>query len=180
MGRRGSGEARVSVGVLPGAVGRPQPGLTWATEHSGGSEAAEAANCPGSHHLEQERTKVEGASSRGSQAEDFSFRSLALARCPMYCLTKTAMARCRRFLNLALCSWLTGRKGHLLRGEEGRSGKRGTEFWIFQSGNRRAARKACEARGAGGKVEGSFLGRARPLIQSGPVARIQTLLAAGV
>ena len=180
MGRRGSGEARVSVGGLPGAVGRPQPGLTWAAEHPGGSKAAEAANCPGGHHLEQERTKVEGASSRGSQAEDFSFRSLALARRPMYCLTNTAMASCRRFLNLALRFWLTGRKGHLLRGEEGRPGRRGTEFRIFQSGSRRAARKACEARGAGGKGEGSFLGRARPLVQSSPVARVQTLPAAGV
>lgn len=58
----GGSEGRTRVrGVLPGAPGHPQPGLTCAAERPGGiREASEAANCPGGHHLEQKRTKWKG------------------------------------------------------------------------------------------------------------------------
>lgn len=52
-GRRGSETSPVSSGVLSR--------LTWAAERPGGSEAAEATNCPGGHHLVQ---KMQGKANR--------------------------------------------------------------------------------------------------------------------
>lgn len=89
-GRRGSEVTPVSsAGVVPGAPGCPQPGLTWAAECPGGREAAEAANCPGGHHLDHNRTNVQSASGAGGPPEDFSSRGLAPDRSPTHCLTKT-------------------------------------------------------------------------------------------
>lgn len=118
-GRRGSETSPVSSGVLSR--------LTWAAERPGGSEAAEATNCPGGHHLVQKRTKVVSASSPGGQAEDFSSSSPALARRPTYCLTKTPIPNCRRPLSVALPFRIMGRKKLFLHWKEGGPWRRGAE-----------------------------------------------------
>lgn len=51
----------------------PSARLTSGAEDPGGREATEAANCPGRHHLEQERTKVELASSGGQRRRGLFF-----------------------------------------------------------------------------------------------------------
>lgn len=104
--------------------------VPWAAERLGGSEATEAAYCPGGDHLEQERTKLESCWSWW-QPEDFSSRRLALARRPTYCLTETPVTNCRRPLNLALGFRLTGRKGHFLRRKEEDPGRRGQSYIFF-------------------------------------------------
>lgn len=104
-------KAAVSAGIMPGVPGSPQPGLTWASERPGGSEAGEATDCPGGHHLEQERTKEESAPTAGGPPGHFCFPSLVLARRPTYCLTETPMLSCRRPPIPALRFRLAGRKG---------------------------------------------------------------------
>lgn len=122
----GGSEWRTRVrGVMPGAPGHPQRGLTCAAERPGGiREASEAANCPGGHHLEQKRTKWKGLQVQMARQKTSPRRPVS-GRCPTHCLTKTPMLSCHRPLNPALRSRLTGRKGLFLRWKEGGPSRRG-------------------------------------------------------
>lgn len=85
------------------AAGCSQPGLTWAAERPGGSEAAEAAYRSGGHHHELKRTKVESIQVEAAGG-GFVSLSLAPAGRPTKCLTKTPTPNCPRLLAVPFAS----------------------------------------------------------------------------